>query len=54
MKKNKIKKVSQALTIILEDYLEGNIPTGVLPETLEQEVKKLKFKTTEIDSLEAL
>ena len=53
MKKNKIKKVSQALTIILEHYLEGNIPTEVLPETLEQEVKELKVKTTEIDSLEA-
>ncbi len=36
MKNNKIKKVSQALTIILEHYLEGNIPTEVLPETLEQ------------------
>ncbi len=53
MKNNKIKKVSQALTIILEHYLEGNIATEVLPETLEQEVKELKVKTTEIDSLEA-
>ena len=53
MKKNKIKKVSQALTIILEHYLEGNILTEVLPETLEQEVKELKVKTTQIDSLEA-
>ena len=53
MKKNKIKKVSQALTIILEHYLEGNITTEVLPEKLEQEVKKLKVKTPEIDSLEA-
>ena len=53
MKKNKIKKVFQALTIILEHYLEGNITTEVLPETLEQEAKELKVKTTEIDSLEA-
>ena len=53
MKKNKIKKVFQALIIILEHYLEGNITTEVLPETLEQEVKELKVKTTEIDSLEA-
>ncbi len=35
MKTHKIKKVSQALVIILEHYLEGNIPTEVLPETLE-------------------
>ena len=40
MKKNKIKKVSQALTIILKHYLEGNILTEVLTETLEEEVKK--------------
>ncbi len=53
MKKNKIKKVSQALTIILEHYLERNIPTEVLPERLEQKVKELKVKTTEINSLEA-
>lgn len=53
MKTHKIKKVSQALVIILEHYLEGNIPTEVLPETLEQEVKDLKAKTTEIDHLEA-
>ena len=53
MKTHKIKKVSQALVIILEHYLEGNIPTEVLPETLFQEVKDLKAKTTEIDHLEA-
>ncbi len=53
MKTHKIKKVSQALVIILEHYLEGNIPTEVLPETLEQEVKNLKAKTTEIDDLSA-
>ena len=53
MKNNKIKKVSQALTMILEHYLEGNILTEVLPETLKQEVKKIKVKTPEIDSLEA-
>ena len=52
MKKNKIKKVSQALTIIIEHYLEANIPTEVLPEKLEEEVKKIKVKTPEIDSLE--
>ena len=46
MKTHKIKKVSQALVIILEHYLEGNIPTEVLPETLENEVKNLKAKTT--------
>ena len=51
MKTHKIKKVSQALVIILEHYLEGNIPTEVLPETLQQEVKNLKVKTTEIDHL---
>jgi vacuolar-type H+-ATPase subunit I/STV1 len=53
MQKHKIKKASQALTIILEHYLEGNIPIEVMPENLEQEVKRLKVKTTEIDSLEA-
>ncbi len=53
MKTHKIKKVSQALVIILEHYLEGNIPTEVLPETLEEEVKNLKAKTTEIDDLSA-
>ena len=53
MKTHKIKKVSQALVIILEHYLEGNIPTEVLPATLEQEVKNLKAKTTEIDDLSA-
>jgi glutamyl/glutaminyl-tRNA synthetase len=53
MKTHKIKKVSQALVIILEHYLEGNIPTEVLPENLEQEVKNLKAKTTEIDDLSA-
>ena len=44
MKKNKIKKVSQALTIILEHYLEANILTELLLETLEQEGKNLKLK----------
>ncbi len=53
MKTHKIKKVFQALVIILEHYLEGNIPTEVLPETLEQKVKNLKAKTTEIDDLSA-
>ncbi len=53
MKTHKIKKVSQALVIILEHYLEGNIPTEVLPETLFEEVKNLKAKTTEIDDLSA-
>ncbi len=53
MKTHKIKKVSQALVIILEHYLEGNIPTEVLPENLEEEVKNLKAKTTEIDDLSA-
>ena len=53
MNTHKIKKVSQALVIILEHYLEGNIPIEVLPETLEQEVKTLKAKTTEIDHLSA-
>ena len=53
MKTHKIKKASQALTIILEHYLEGNIPIEVMPENLEQEVKQLKVKTTEIDGLEA-
>ncbi len=53
MKTHKIKKVSQALVIILEHYLEGNIPTEVLPKTLEEEVKNLKAKTTEIDDLSA-
>ena len=53
MKTHKIKKVSQALVIILEHYIEGNIPIEVLPETLEQEVKNLKAKTTEIDDLSA-
>jgi hypothetical protein len=53
MKTHKIKKASQALTIILEHYLEGNIPIEILPENLEQEVKQLKVKTTEIDGLEA-
>jgi hypothetical protein len=36
-----------------EHYLEGNIPIEVMPENLEQEVKQLKVKTTEIDGLEA-
>ena len=49
MKKNKIKKVSQALIIILEHYLKANILTEVLLETLEQKGKKLKVKTPEID-----
>ena len=53
MKKNKIKKVFQALTIIIEHYLEGKISTEVLSEKLEQKGKKLKVKTPEIDSLEA-
>ncbi|AUB41710.1 hypothetical protein COO91_07772 [Nostoc flagelliforme CCNUN1] len=53
MKTHKIKKASQALTIILEHYLEGNIPIEVMPENLEQEVKQLKVKATEIDGLEA-
>ncbi|MGK7879050.1 MAG: hypothetical protein AB4060_02980 [Crocosphaera sp.] len=53
MKTHKIKKVSQALVIILEHYLEGNILIEVLPETLEEEVKNLKAKTTEIDDLSA-
>ena len=44
MKKNKIKKVSQALTIILEHYLEANILTKLLLDKLEQEGKKLKLK----------
>ncbi len=54
MKTHKIKKASQALTIILEHYLEGNIPIEVMPENLEEEVKQLKVKTTEIDGLEAV
>jgi hypothetical protein len=49
MKTHKIKKASQALTIILEHYLEENIPIEVMPENVEQEVKQLKVKTTEID-----
>ena len=53
MKTHKIKKVSQALVIILEHYLQGNMPVEILPETLEQEVKTLKVKTTEIDDLSA-
>jgi len=53
MKTHKIKKASQALTIILEHYLEGNIPIEVMPENLELEVKQLKVKATEIDGLEA-
>jgi|GEM_PF-2513390 hypothetical protein len=54
MKTHKIKKASQALTIILEHYLEGNIPIEVMPEKLEQEVKQLKVKTTEIDEISAV
>ena len=53
MKTHKIKKASQALTIILEHYLEGNIPIEVMPENLEEEVKRIKVKTTEIDGIEA-
>ena len=53
MKKHKIKKASQALTIILEHYLSGNIPIEVMPENLEEEVKRIKVKTTEIDGIEA-
>ena len=44
MNKNKIKKVFQALTIILEHYLEANILTELLLEKLEQEGKNLKLK----------
>lgn len=53
MKTHKIKKASQALTIILEHYLSGNIPIEVMPENLEEEVKRIKVKTTEIDGIEA-
>ncbi len=53
MAEHKIKKNAQAVSIILEHYLEGNIPTDILPDRLEEEVKQLKVKVTEIDDIEA-
>ena len=53
MAEHKIKKNAQAVSIILEHYLEGNIPTDILPDRLAEEVKQLKVKVTEIDEIEA-